>query len=161
MQCLQRFCCRKKWKYIGVWERGNNTDRLHFHAIMYIPEMVGELISKKDFDTKHKKMQTTLQNTFFNNKFGRTDFMPITDKRHITEDVMYMVKYMQKTGEKIIYSRGLPQYIISDVMDEDIICYLDDEERKIILFDDFSCWNNGCYQGQNTPEIIAKMPKSN
>lgn len=161
MQCLQRFCCRKKWRYIGVWERGNNTNRLHFHAIMYIPEMVGELISKKDFDTKNKKMQITLQNTFFNNKFGRTDFIPITDKRHITEDVMYMVKYMQKTGEKIIYSRGLPQYIISDVMDEDIICYLDEEERKIILFDDFGCWVDGCYIGQNTPEILEQMPKGN
>lgn len=121
----------------------------------------GELISKKDFDTKHKKIQITLQNTFFNNKFGRTDFIPITDKRHITEDVMYMVKYMQKTGEKIIYSRGLPQYIISDVMDEDIICYLDEEERKIILFDKFGCWIDGCYIGQNTPEILEQMPKGN
>ena len=68
---------------------------------------------------------------------------------------------MQKTGEKIIYSRGLPQYIISDVMDEDIICYLDEEERKIILFDDFGCWVDGCYIGQNTPEILEHMPKSN
>jgi len=30
MQCLQRFCARKKWKYIGVWECGSDTNRLHF-----------------------------------------------------------------------------------------------------------------------------------
>ena len=74
---------------------------------------------------------------------------------------MYMVKYIEKTGEKLVYSRGLPQYIISDIMDEDIVCYLDEEARKIILFDDFGCWCEGCYMGQNTPEVLAQMPKSN
>ena len=44
-----------------VWERGADTNRLHFHAIMYIPEMVSELVEKKDFDTRHKKMQITLK----------------------------------------------------------------------------------------------------
>lgn len=27
-----------------------------------------------------------------------------------------------KTGEKIVYSKGLPQFFVSDVMDEDIVC---------------------------------------
>lgn len=161
MQCLQRFCSRKKWKYIGVWERGSETNRLHFHAIMYIPEMVGELVEKKDFDTRHKRMQITYQNTFFGTKFGRADFEEIDHKSMIDDSIMYMVKYIEKTGEKIIYSRGLPQYIISDILDEDIACYLDEEERKIILFDDFGCWEEGCYMGQNTPEVLAQMPKSN
>jgi len=161
MQCLQRFCSRKKWKYIGVWERGKDTNRLHFHAIMYIPEMVGELEEKKDFDTRHNKMQITFQNTFFGTKFGRADFEAIEHKFLIDESVMYMVKYIEKTGEKLVYSRGLPQYIISDIMDEDIICYLDEEERKIILSDEFGCWDEGCYMGQNTPEVLAQMPKSN
>ncbi len=161
MQCLQRFCSRKKWKYIGVWERGKDTSRLHFHAIMYIPEMVGELVEKKDFDTRHKKMQITFQNTFFGTKFGRADFEAIKHKFLIDETIMYMVKYIEKTGEKLVYSRGLPQYIISDIMDEDIICYLDEEERKIILSDEFDCWDEGCYIGQNTPEVLAQMPKSN
>ena len=161
MQCLQRFCSRKKWKYIGVWERGADTNRLHFHAIMYIPEMVSELVEKKDFDTRHKKMQITFQNTFFGTKFGRADFEAIEHKSLIDDSVMYMVKYIEKTGEKLVYSRGLPQYIISDIMDEDIICYLDEEERKIILSDEFGCWDEGCYMGQNTPEVLAQMPKSN
>ena len=161
MQCLQRFCSRKKWKYIGVWERGKDTNRLHFHAIMYIPEMVGELVEKKDFDTRHKKIQITFQNTFFGTKFGRADFEAIEHKFLIDETIMYMVKYIEKTGEKLVYSRGLPQYIISDIMDEDIICFLDEEERKIILSDEFGCWDEGCYIGQNTPEVLAQMPKSN
>ena len=48
-----------------------------------------------------------------------------------------------------------------ETMYEDIVCYLDEEERKIILFDDFGCWDEGCYMGQNTPEVLAQMPKSN
>lgn len=41
------------------------------------------------------------------------------------------------------------------------LCDLDEDERKIILFDDFGCWDEGCYMGQNTPEVLAQMPKSN
>ena len=41
---LKHAVYRKKWKYIGVWERGNKTNRLHFHGIFYIPE--GQMISE-------------------------------------------------------------------------------------------------------------------
>ena len=79
-----------QWKYIGVWERGADTNRLHFHAIMYIPEMLGELVEKKDFDTRHKKMQITFQNTFFGTKFSRADFEAIEHKSLIDDSVIYI-----------------------------------------------------------------------
>lgn len=31
-------CHRKGWKYVGVWERSPEKQRLHFHGIFYIPE---------------------------------------------------------------------------------------------------------------------------
>lgn len=34
---LKHFVNRKGWKHIGVWERGGDTNRLHFHGIFYIP----------------------------------------------------------------------------------------------------------------------------
>lgn len=45
MNCLYHLSNRKGWRYIGVWERGELGKRLHFHALMYIPQgaMVGEL----------------------------------------------------------------------------------------------------------------------
>ena len=43
---LKHLVNRKGWKHIGVWERGGETNRLHFHGIFYIPPngMVGEII---------------------------------------------------------------------------------------------------------------------
>ena len=48
-EVLKRMVHRKGWKYIGVWERGGETNRLHFHGIFYIPEsgMPGELLKKR------------------------------------------------------------------------------------------------------------------
>ena len=35
---FRHFCNRKGWKYIGVWERSPEKQRLHFHGVFYIPE---------------------------------------------------------------------------------------------------------------------------
>ena len=42
---LKHLVARKGWKYVGVWERGSDTDRLHFHGIFHIPDgnMIGNL----------------------------------------------------------------------------------------------------------------------
>lgn len=60
-----------------------------------------------------------------------------------------------------MYSRGLYQYFVTDVMDEDILCPYGQEDRKFILSDNFSCWDEGEYIGPVSPEAIAKFPKSN
>ncbi|MCH5146508.1 MAG: hypothetical protein J1F61_00700 [Clostridiales bacterium] len=35
MNCLYHLANRNGWKYIGAWERGDKTERLHFHALVY------------------------------------------------------------------------------------------------------------------------------
>ncbi len=79
MITLKHLVARKGWKYIGVWERGGNTQRLHFHGIFYIPDgcMIGELAEVKDYSTKQHRVQTTLQNTHLQKHFGRNDFEPL------------------------------------------------------------------------------------
>ena len=59
--CFRHFTERKKWKYMGVWERAPKTNRLHFHGLFNIPDgtMPGEIIEVKDYDTKAYKMQTS------------------------------------------------------------------------------------------------------
>ena len=54
LNTLRHFASRKGWKYMGTWERGRDTNRLHFHAIMHIPDdaMSGEIESRKDYDVK-------------------------------------------------------------------------------------------------------------
>ena len=113
------------------------------------------------FSPIKKKVQHTIQNTYFNERFGRSDFKPVVDRRMLGEAVAYLTKYMEKTGEKIVYSKGLPQYFISDILDEDVVCTIGQEDRKLLLYDNFNCWDEGCLVGPVSKEVIAQMRKSN
>ena len=161
--CLRNLCFRKKWKYMGVWERAPETNRLHFHGLFNIPDnnMPGELIECEDYNFSAHKRIKTYQNTYFNSRFGRSDFKEINTKSDLMNEVRYICKYIEKTGEKIVYSKGLPQYFISDIMDEDVVCTIGQEDRKLLLFDDFKCWDEGCLIGEVSPEVIEQMRKSN
>ena len=161
--CLRNLCFRRKWKYMGVWERAPETKRLHFHGLFNIPDnnMPGELIECEDYNFSAHKRIKTYQNTYFNSRFGRSDFKEINTKSDLMNEVRYICKYIEKTGEKIVYSKGLPQYFISDIMDEDVVCTIGQEDRKLLLFDDFKCWDEGCLIGEVSPEVIEQMRKSN
>ncbi|MBQ2717961.1 MAG: hypothetical protein IJF75_05130 [Clostridia bacterium] len=164
--CLKKLSYRKGWIYIGVWERSPEKNRLHFHGIFYIPEnaMVGELKEVNDYSFSTHKRQVTLQNTYFNERFGRSDFKRIekADPNALSSATRYLMKYLEKTGERIVYSKNTPTYFISDIMEEDVICVMnEDRGEKLILFDNFSCWDEGCYMGQVSPEVISKMRKAN
>lgn len=159
---LKHLVARKGWKYIGVWERSPEKQRLHFHGIFYIPNngMIGELVEVKDYSTKQHKVQTTLQNTHFQKHFGRNDFEPITEQE-ITQSVRYLLKYIEKSNERLVYGGKLPTYIVSDILDDDIICPYGVDDRKAILFDNFTCIEDGCIIGQVSEEVINQMPKCN
>lgn len=161
--CFKMMCHRKGWKYVGVWERSPEKKRLHFHGLFYIPDgaMPGELVEVKDYSPIKKKVQTTIQNTYFNERFGRSDFKTVDDRSMLGEAIAYLTKYMEKTGEKMVYSKGLPQFFISDIMDEDIVCTIGNEEKKLLLYDDFSCWDEGCYMGHVSKGVIDQMRKCN
>lgn len=155
---LSLLSSRKGWKYIGVWERSPEKKRLHFHGVFYIPEgtMPGKLFEKTDYSFRAHKRQMTVQNTYFNKRFGRSDFaaLPETELRFA---LAYLMKYLGKTNEKIVYSRGTEQYFVSDVMEEDIVCRIGVGERKLLLFDDFVCWNEGEYLGKVNRELIRRL----
>ena len=146
--CFKMMCHRKHWKYVGVWERSPEKQRLHFHGLFYIPEgaMPGELVEVKDY---------------FNKRFGRSDFKPVEDNASLGEAIAYLTKYMEKTGEKIVYSKGLPQFFISDVMENDVVCPIGQEDKKLLLFDDFECWEEGEFVGNVSREVIERMRKVN
>ena len=162
--CFKMMCHRKGWKYMGVWERAPNTNRLHFHGLFNIPpnSMPGEIIEVSDYDTRSHKMRTTYQSSYFNERFGRSDFKEIDENENkLGNALAYLMKYMEKTGEKIVYSKNLPQYFISDIMDDDVVCTIGQEDKKLLLFDDFKCWDEGCLMGTVSPEVISQMRKSN
>ena len=115
LNCLRHLAYRKNWKYVGVFERSPDLKRLHFHGIFLISQMIGEIVETKDYSTKTHQMQVTLQNTFFLERFGRNDFRPL-DQHSIQDAIGYITKYINKTGEKVIYSRGLQTYFITDII---------------------------------------------
>ena len=160
---LKHLVNRKGWKHIGVWERGGETGRLHFHGIFYIPPdgMVGEIVETTDYNTKDHRMQTAHQNTYFLERYGRNDFQPLGSPEEVQHSLGYLMKYIEKSGERLIYGGKLPTYFESDVADEDILAPYGIDDRKAILADDFTCMVDGEVIGKVGPEVIAKMPKVN
>ena len=160
---LGHFCSRKSWRYIGVWERSPEKKRLHFHGVFDIPDgtMPGLLYEKSDYSfNKHRRL-ITVQNTYFNDRFGRCDFEKIEGYGKLGEALAYIMKYIEKSGEKIVYSKGLPQFFISDIMTEDVVCNIGMEDSKLLLYDDFRCWDEGVLVGTVGADTIKQLRKSN
>jgi len=160
---FQNFASRKSWKYLGVWERSPEKLRLHFHGLFNIPEntLPGKFTERNDYSFNEHKRKITVENSYFKERFGRNDFVCTSNTQNLGEALAYLMKYIEKSGEKIVYSRNLPQYFISDIMDEDIADKIGVDDRKLLLFDDFSCWDNGEYIGEVGKETISKLRKSN
>ncbi len=166
LETLRRLATRHHWLYMGVWERGKDTERLHFHALVYIPdgEMVGTLEPLTDYNKKTGKQKTLLQNTFFRDKFGRNEFDDISySKVEYGKAIGYIMKYMEKNNAKAVYSRGLYEYFHSDIQGRDVVARMgisDETDIRLILDDNFTCWEEGALVGEVSRETIAQLPKS-
>lgn len=143
-RCLSNLHTRRGWRYMGVFERAPETGRLHFHGLLYVPdgEMLGRLKEKTDYSTAQKKMQTRTENSFFMENYGRNDFEEISQSQlEYGDSVDYILKYIGKTNERIVYSRGIPTEICMKLTAKDVICALtNDFVEKYILFDDVLNW---------------------
>ena len=146
-----------------MWERAPATNRLHFHGLFNIPKgtLPGALLGYRDYNTKEKRMQDSFQSLYFNEQFGRSDLKEIRSVASIGQALSYMMKYIEKSGERIVYSKNLPQYFISDIMGEDVVCKTGLEYRKLLLFDDFSCWDEGTYVGVVSDDVIRQLRTAN
>ena len=164
MRDLSKRCKDYDWKYVGVWERSPGKNRLHFHALMSIPEgtmAAGGLKPITGYSIRLGRMETINMNPYFFEMYGRNDFEDVFDRQGLGEAIAYISKYIEKSGERIVYSKNLPEYFISDIWEEDVVCNIGLEDRKLLLFDDFTCWDEGVYIGVVSPEVIAQMPKAN
>ena len=138
-KCLSNLHSRRNWRYMGVFELGEDNGRLHFHALMYIPEdnMIGEIVEQKDYSTKQHTMQITHSNTFFAETFGRNDFEDLSQNEiRYGNTLEYITKYIHKTNEKIVYSRGIASEIYKEIDDCDIATEMLDFGLKFVFFDD-------------------------
>ena len=92
----------RNWLYMGVRERGKDTNRLHFHALVYVSdgEMVGSFEEVADYNKKTGRQKTFLQNTFFEERFGRNEFDDVSYSKAYGEAIGYVMKYMEKQKSK-------------------------------------------------------------
>lgn len=165
LTALSNLASRKGWKYMGTWERGGDTDRLHFHAVLYIPEgkMVGKRELKRDYDVKKKRMVERMENSFFQDRFGRNKF-ELIDGTALTigTAVSYIIKYIEKSGGRIICSKGLRTFIETDIDNDDVVAQLrEDDDKKYLLFDDFKVYKDGKELGAVTPGVLAQAKTVN
>ena len=153
-KCLSNLHTRHNWRYMGVFERAPETGRLHFHALVYVPEneMIGTITEKQDYSTKQHKMQITHENSFFADRFGRNDFEEISpaELKH-GNAISYLLKYIEKTGEKITYSRGIPAELYTTVESSDIICTIQNFVLKYVLFDNVIDWERDIRRCATSP----------
>ena len=68
---------------------------------------------------------------------------------------------MEKSGERLVYGGKLPTYFQSDILEEDIACPIGIDDRKALLFDSFTCIDDGEIIGKVSKEVIDQMPKCN
>ena len=67
------------------------------------------------------------------------------------------MKYISKSGERIVYSRGLPMYIYADINGDDVLCRTGKEDKKLVLHDKFGCWDEGEYLGAMSEDTKKRM----
>ncbi len=164
-KCLSNLHTRRGWRYMGVFERAPETGRLHFHGLAYIPqgEMIGTVTEKTDYSTAQGKMQTTHENDFFLKAFGRNDFEKLNEMelKH-GQTLNYLLKYIGKTGERIVYSRGIPTEIYRKLDDNEIVTEMQDFGTKYILFDDVISWEQDImhfkYKQLSMIDLICNPP---
>lgn len=135
---LQNLHTNYGWLYMGCFER-SSTNRLHFHGILYVPNgtMKSKIREEIYFDTKARKKAVSYINEDFEDKLGRNDFKPITKADlTFTHSLDYILKYIGKENQRIIYSRGIKDDIFALVdIEDNLICKVSDKSPYYVLAD--------------------------
>jgi len=137
---LKNMAYRRGWAYMIIKEQGGETERTHFHSLLYIPagQMVGDLVNVEKFCPIKKRMKKWIQNTWFEKNFGINTFEEITYAQGSMLPINYIQKYMSKTDERIKYSRHLPAYDIKELPDDTVkidLTYEDGTQQGYIISD--------------------------
>ena len=123
------------WNYMYRWEDGEKGGRKHMHAFLYIPEgkMVGKFYSDSHYSTKRKKWDHFTNNTYFNERFGVSEWKDLSSLKNRKQLINYFTKYIIKNDGKLVYSRGIPD-MIDAVIDtnEDVIATYEKHDGEYI-----------------------------
>ena len=159
-KCLSNFHTRRGWLYMGVFERGAETGRLHFHMIAYVPEgqMPGKIYEDWVYSTKLHKNVLIHPCAFFD-QFGQNDFEELSEAELRSGSTLnYLLKYLEKTEERIVYSRGIPTDFFKEVNENDVICEMVDFVTKYVLFNDVIDYEIDVKRTKKPPTVFYTTP---
>ncbi len=147
----------------GVWERGEENGRLHFHGLIADKnrKILDGLELTRDYNPKTGKVKEYLQSKYFADKFGRNEFSEIIPQMYDSA-IKYITKYLSKQGVKPYYSKGLYSFIESDINGEDVICLMSEDtsrDIRLLLARGFNIWQDGELIGKASPETMAQAKK--
>lgn len=132
---LYNLARRKGWKVLGVFEY-SEKERLHFHALGYIPDKSMdddvEIVSRYSLD-KHDRVKIRESKTF-RKKFGINEFRLLDreDKEEYEKVKYYLVKYMHKSKTEVVSIGNIKESVVCEIKDEEIICDYNDQGAKIM-----------------------------
>ena len=72
-----------------------------------------------------------------------------------------MRPYFKTEEEAKTYVEANMQRKQRNLMDEDVVCPFGLEDKKLLLYDDFLCWDEGVLVGAVSKAVINRMPKEN
>ena len=124
---------RNGWKYLGVWEGWDGSVRLHFHALIFIPD--GTLPRENFVETKYnpvtQRTETHTRNTEFNEKFGLSTIEEVIPQLAGCA-YHYVLKYLDKGG-KLMVSRNCPGYVTGYIKKKELFIPMPSNEYKYAL----------------------------
>lgn len=165
-KCLSNLHTRRGWRCMGVFEYSPEKYRLHFHALAYIPdgEMLGKVEKKNSYSPKTGEVESRNENSFFAKNFGVNDFTEI-DSMAIKHGhtINYLLKYIEKQGERIVYSRGIATEICKKLAGTEIITAYTDYIEKYVLFDNVLDWERDImhytYKQMSIIDLLCNPPQ--
>jgi len=123
-KCMSNMRTRRGWRYMFRFEKGAEKGRVHVHGLVHVPggnNMPGYCTLKRDYSRRYHRMETRNENSFFASKFGRNDFGSVDSKIRGRTPIQYIGKYIEKTDDKMLYSRGLPTCLETDVCGDQVV----------------------------------------
>lgn len=128
---------------LGGFER-SGSGRLHFHAVMHIPDSYFDklkVIDEEYYDKDAGRKRTSPISSYLKKKFGRCEFISInSEEGDFSRVLSYVCKYITKQQNAVYSSRGLKSelYGFIDDFNEHVVGYLDSKyhNAKFIKMDE-------------------------
>lgn len=127
------------WRQIGVFEHGEQGERLHYHAIVFIPKdgVVGNFVPERHYSTKRRKWEYLCTLDYFTKRFGKNEFAPLDEALSRGDcSIDYLCKYAEKSGERFIYSRGIKGDFAQSITPQEILALYNDYVEHLVVCDE-------------------------